>query len=120
MALTVADYLPGDVVWANLDPTQGSEQAGRRPVVVVSSELYNESVPNVLIVVPVTTSERTWPTRVLLQGTGLDLERASYAMSEQPRTVDRKLLGRPSGRVDEVTLDKIRSNLARFLDLPSA
>jgi len=120
MALAMADYVPGDVIWANLDPTQGSEQAGRRPVVVVSSELYNESVPNVLIVVPVTTAERNWPTRVLLQGADLNLELASYAMTEQPRTVDRKRFGRPSGRVDEATLDKIRRNLARFLDLPSA
>ena len=33
--------LRGDIRWANLDPVQGSEQAGRRPVLVMSRDLFN-------------------------------------------------------------------------------
>ena len=38
----MARILRGDVVWANLDPTVGSEQRGRRPVVVISQDVFNE------------------------------------------------------------------------------
>src|SRR5262249_58664992 len=38
----MARILRGDVVWANLDPVVGHEQAGRRPVVVLSADVFNE------------------------------------------------------------------------------
>ena len=38
----MAGILRGDVVWAELDPTQGHEQSGRRPVVVLSHDVFNE------------------------------------------------------------------------------
>lgn len=34
--------LRGEIRWANLDPVQGSEQAGRRPVLILSRDLFNE------------------------------------------------------------------------------
>lgn len=43
-AVTVGELMPGDVVWARLDPTLGREQGGRRPVVVVASALYLDTV----------------------------------------------------------------------------
>ena len=38
----MARILRGDVVWADLSPTRGHEQAGRRPVVVLSHEVFND------------------------------------------------------------------------------
>jgi mRNA interferase MazF len=38
----VARILRGDIVWAELDPTEGNEQRGRRPVVVLSQDVFNE------------------------------------------------------------------------------
>ncbi|MGH9949765.1 MAG: type II toxin-antitoxin system PemK/MazF family toxin, partial [Pyrinomonadaceae bacterium] len=37
----MAAILRGDVVWADLDPTKGHEQAGKRPVIVVSGDRFN-------------------------------------------------------------------------------
>jgi mRNA interferase MazF len=38
----MARILRGDIIWADLDPTQGHEQSGRRPVLVLSQDVFNE------------------------------------------------------------------------------
>lgn len=38
----MAAILRGDIRWADLAPTKGSEQAGRRPVVILSDDIFNE------------------------------------------------------------------------------
>ena len=38
----MARILRGDIYWANLNPVQGQEQAGRRPVVILSHDIFNE------------------------------------------------------------------------------
>lgn len=74
---------PGSVVWADLDPTRGREQAGRRPAAVVSTTNYLNAVPSLIIVVSITTHDRGSPHHVRLTGEGLGLDRVSYAMTEQ-------------------------------------
>ncbi len=105
------------VVWATLSPTSGREQAGRRPVVVVASDRYLEVVTMLTIVVPVTTVDRGWPNHVPLTGpTGLS--RPSWAMTEQPRTLDRERLHDVAGQVDAATAAAIDVWLRDFLALP--
>ena len=58
----------GTVFWAWLDPAVGREQAGRRPVVVVSSDGYADVVTSLLVVVPVSRVDRGWPDQVPLSG----------------------------------------------------
>lgn len=48
----MARILRGDIYWADLDPTQGHEQAGRRPVMVLSQEVFNERSGTVIAVAP--------------------------------------------------------------------
>lgn len=103
-------------MWAGLDPVQGREQAGRRPVLVVASDAYLEVVDTLTIVVPVTTVDRGWPNHVPLSGrTGL--ARASWAMTEQPRTIDRGRVRELAGQVDEATLRAVDVWLRDFLAL---
>lgn len=52
----MARILRGDVVWAELDPTKGNEQAGRRPVLVLSQDVFNKRSGTV-IAVAITSSE---------------------------------------------------------------
>jgi mRNA interferase MazF len=49
----------GEIWYADLNPTQGSEQAGRRPVVIVSGNLLNQHLP-IVIVMPVTTKIKNY------------------------------------------------------------
>ncbi len=60
------------IVWVDLSPTRGLEQAGIRPAVVISSDgLAN--VPELVIIVPVTTTDRGWPPHVHVEGPDVDL-----------------------------------------------
>ncbi|MGI9164538.1 MAG: type II toxin-antitoxin system PemK/MazF family toxin [Mycobacterium sp.] len=106
---------PGTVVWVDLDPAVGREQAGRRPAVVVASSGYLSAVTELAIIVPATTRGRGWPQQVELTGSTLQLPHPTYAMTEQPRTISRRRISGIAGRVDDRCLDDIRRWLADFL-----
>ncbi len=110
----------GSVVWVNLDPTRGSEQAGTRPAVVIASDDYLASVPDLVIVIPVTTRDRRWPHHVQLVGDHLYLDRPSYAMTEQPRTIARARITRAAATVSHGCMVEIDQWLRDFTDLPAA
>ena len=106
---------PGTVVWVDLDPAVGREQAGRRPAVVVASVGYLSAVTELAIVVPATTRQRGWPQQVELTGSTLQLQQPTYAMTEQPRTISRRRISGIAGKIDQRCLDEIRRWLADFL-----
>jgi mRNA interferase MazF len=112
------DLRRGVVVWAELDPVRGREQAGRRPALVIASDLYLEQADTLAIVIPVTTNNRGWPNHVLLTGPGLALDQPSFAMTEQPRTVTRDRLFDLVGTVDGATMRAVDGWLRDFLALP--
>ncbi|MCL6634969.1 MAG: endoribonuclease MazF [Peptococcaceae bacterium] len=60
-------YLPerGDIVWLQFDPQAGHEQAGRRPALVISPQLYNEKV-GLALMCPVTSKVKGYPFEVVL------------------------------------------------------
>lgn len=111
------DLFCGQVVWVNLSPVVGSEQADHRPAVIVASNDYLTSVPNVVIVVPVTTRDRGIPNHVRFGGVPGLVDQDCFAMTEQPRTIDRKRITKTLGDVGHETLHEIRSWLGDFLDL---
>jgi len=106
----------GDVAWAELSPTRGREQAGRRPVLVVASSGYLRTVTTLVVVLPVTTTDRSWSNHVPLRGaTGLG--RPSWAMTEQVRTIARDRIVAPAGAVDVATLAEVDEWLRAMLAL---
>ena len=106
------------MAWAVLEPVKGREQGGHRPVLVVSSPDYLETVTTLAIIVPITTVDRGWPNHILIRGdTGLTTD--SWAMTEQLRTVSRDRLTRVSGRASAECMAAVRLWIGDFLDLPS-
>jgi mRNA interferase MazF len=77
----------GEVYWVNLDPTVGSEVKKRRPAVILSPDEMNRHLP-VVIVAPITSSKKSWPTRVDITLSG----KAGQIMLDQIRTVDKSRL----------------------------
>jgi mRNA-degrading endonuclease toxin of MazEF toxin-antitoxin module len=69
----------GDIVWANMNPTVGHEQAGDRPHLVLS-EVRLHLTRHILLAVPLTTQARPWPTRIAVAD-------GSWAICEQPRSL---------------------------------
>lgn len=112
------DLRRGMVVCAELDPARGREQAGRRPVLVIASDLYLEQADRLAIVVPATTKERGWPNHVRLQGPDLIFGEPTFAMTEQPRTVTRERLFDVMGVVGAATMREVDGWLRDFLGLP--
>lgn len=107
----------GSVHWAELDPVRGREQAGRRPVLVIASDLYLEQADTLAIILPATTKDRGWPNHVRLRGRDLNLSEATFAMTEQPRTVTRDRLVAEIGVVDAATMREVDRWLRDFLAL---
>ncbi len=84
-----------DVFWVRLDPTEGREMRKTRPCVVVSPDEMNRNVDTVLVA-PVTTTMKHYPTRVPVHVAGKQGE----AALDQLRAVDKARLGRRLGRLD--------------------
>ena len=114
----LTDLRRGIVVWAELDPARGRKQAGRRPALVVASDLYLEQADTLAIVLPGTSRDRGWPNHVLLQGPDLSLAKPTFAMTEQPRTVTRDRLVGVIGVVDAGVMREVDRWLRDFLSLP--
>ena len=87
--------VPRFSVWrVDLNPTQGSEQAGQRPVLVVSPDEMNANL-NTVVVAPLTTRLRGWPTRVRVDH---DAQVGEVAL-DQLRAIDKSRLGRGLGHL---------------------
>lgn len=108
----------GMVVWAELDPVRGRGQSGRRPVLVIASDLYLEQADTLAIVVPCTTRDRGWPNHVKLTGEDLGLPSETFAMTEQPRTVTRERIFDVAGMVDIKVMREVDMWLRDFVGLP--
>jgi mRNA interferase MazF len=85
----------GEVYWVNLDPTMGSEVKKLRPAVILSPDEMNRSLP-VVIVAPITSSKKPWPTRADITLSG----KTGQIMLDQIRTVDKSRLTKRIAEVE--------------------
>ena len=112
----------GEVYDARLDPTEGSEQAGIRPAVIVSRDAINAASP-VILVVPCTTyraGRRLYPSQVLLHAPDGGLDVDSVALGEQVGALVTSRLGRWRGQLSSTALIQLDRTLLIALDLPGA
>ncbi len=93
--MVALDFARFSVWQVNLNPTKGSEQAGHRPVLILSPDEMNRHL-NTVIVAPMTTRKRGWPTRVLIQHQG----KAGEVALEQIRTLDKSRLQKNMGALE--------------------
>ena len=111
----------GEVYWADLVPRSGSEQTGRRPVIVVSHDGFNQTPAwKSIIVVPISTSAsqgQRGPTVVELPGGCAGLTKASVAVCHQVTTLDRANLTRRIGAMPPNLMGEVEYALKAALDL---
>lgn len=111
----------GEIWWAELAPRSGSEQHGRRPVVIVSHDSFNATVGwRSVIVVPLSTAAkqmRRGPTAVVIDEGDGGLRELSVALCHQVTTLDRAKLVARVGALSESTLAALESGLKTALDL---
>jgi mRNA interferase MazF len=107
----------GDIFYAILNPTIGSEQNGVRPVIIVQNNKGNRYSPTT-IVVPITSklSKRALPTHIILENTE-GLETKSMALIEQIRTLDKSRLLTRITRVNDKDLEKVKEAIKNNLNI---
>jgi mRNA interferase MazF len=109
----------GDVFSARLDPTEGSEQAGTRPVVVISRDSINANSP-VVVVVPVTDAanvKRLYPSHTQIPKGSGGLKLDSVAKAEQIRAVQISRFVGYHGRLDRDLLARVEDAIKVTLAL---
>ena len=106
----MAGVLRGDIRWADLSPTRGREQAGRRPVVVVSHDVFNER-SGTAIVMALTSRQQRAGFPLTLEVAEPGLPKQSWVKISQVRTLSVERLGRRLGRLSPETLDLLIEGL---------
>lgn len=110
----MARILRGDIFWANLDPTLGREQAGRRPVVVISHHVFNERSGTV-IAMAITSQEQRAGFPLTLELQKVKLPKRSWVKISQIRTLSTTRLEKKIGRISEEELNLLIEGLNEII-----
>jgi mRNA interferase MazF len=111
----------GEIYIAELTPRSGSEQAGRRPVIIVSHDGFNQT-PNwrSIIVVPLTTSAnqaKRGLTAIFISQNEGGLSQDSIALCHQVTTLDRSKLKQRLGELSSKIMTEIADGLKAAMDM---
>ena len=106
----------GDVWDASLDPIQGHEQGGFRPVIIVSANWYNEIPHGLCMVVPLSRQHKGVQAHVPISQEDAGLRSLSFALCEQVRAISVTRLRRKRGSVSKEMLTQLRAIVHGFLD----
>ena len=110
----MAKILRGDIFWANLNPTVGHEQAGLRPVLVLSREVFNKHSGTV-IAVAITSQPQKAGFPLTLELSSSKLPKKSWTKISQIRTLSVKRLGKKIGKASGKELDFIVEGLNEII-----
>lgn len=110
----MARILRGEVRWADLNPTRGHEQAGERPVLVLSHDVFNDRSGTV-IAVALTSQEPRAGFPLTLELRTAKLPRRSWVKTSQIRTLSTERIGRRLGRVSEEELAEVLEGLFELI-----
>ncbi|MCB0713004.1 MAG: type II toxin-antitoxin system PemK/MazF family toxin [Ignavibacteriae bacterium] len=101
-----------DVWLVDLEPTRGSEIRKTRPCVVISPDAMNRQIRTVILA-PMTSSGKAWPSRISCSFQG----KSGYIVLDQVRTVDKEWLQKRLGRITSVTGIKVLTRLQEMFAL---
>jgi len=110
----VARILRGEIRWADLSPVRGHEQAGRRPVLVLSHDIFNERSGTV-IAVALTSQEPRAGFPLTLELTAAKLPKRSWVKISQIRTLSTERIGKKISRISPEQLTQIIQGLNEII-----
>jgi mRNA interferase MazF len=109
----LAKILRGDILWAELNPAKGREQSGRRPVLILSHDVFNERSGTVIAVA--LTSQEPKAGFPLTFELGGKLPKRSWVKISQVRTLSVERLGGKLGRATPEELSQIVEGLGEII-----
>lgn len=110
----MARILRGEIRWADLNPVRGHEQAGERPVLVLSHDVFNERSGTV-IAVALTSQEPRAGFPLTLELTVAKLPKRSWVKISQIRTLSTERIGKRLGRASEEDLAQVLEGLLEIV-----
>jgi len=110
----MARILRGDIYWAELNPAVGHEQAGERPVIILSHDIFNDRSGTV-IAVAVSSQEPRAGFPLTHEIATARLPKRSWARISQIRTLSVERLGRKLARVAPEELERIVEGLTEII-----
>lgn len=110
----MTEKLRGDIDWANLNPTSGHEQAGHRPVLILSREFFNK-LSGTVIGIAITSQPQKANFPLTLELSSTKLPKKSWAKISQVRTLSTKRLGKKIGKATGNELDMVIEGLNEII-----
>jgi mRNA interferase MazF len=110
----MARILRGEIRWADLNPVRGREQAGLRPVLILSHDVFNERSGTVIAVVITSQPQRAdFPLTLELESS--QMPKRSWVKISQIRTLSVERIGKKMGHVTPEQLDQIVEGLNEII-----
>ncbi|MDD4146085.1 MAG: type II toxin-antitoxin system PemK/MazF family toxin [Clostridia bacterium] len=103
----------GEIWLVNLNPVIGHEQAGTRPILIISENMFNHSLAKMVIVIPITSKNKGIPTHVELKTNFLP--RKSYLKTEDVRSISTQRLIKKLGDVENTVISLVEERLKLLL-----
>ena len=110
----MARILRGEIYWADLNPVRGHEQAGHRPVVIISHDVFNERSGTV-IAMAITSQPQKAGFPLTYELTSGDLPKQSWVKMSQVRTLSISRLGERIGEVDPEDIGRLIEGLNEII-----
>lgn len=110
----MAGILRGEIRWAELNPARGNEQAGLRPVLILSHDVFNERSGTV-IAIALTSQPQRAAFPLTLELTSTKLPKRSWAKISQIRTFATERIGKRLGRASPEELAQVMEGLNEIL-----
>ena len=105
----------GEIWYANLNPTKGSEQSGFRPLVIISGNMLNEYL-NIVITCPLTTKVKNYKGNVILEPNEVNrLSQPSEILVFNIRSISKERLVRKIGEITREQLTQLKQGLSDIL-----
>ncbi|MBD3290525.1 type II toxin-antitoxin system PemK/MazF family toxin [candidate division KSB1 bacterium] len=106
--------LRGDIIWADLNPVKGKEQAGYRPILIVSHDIFNERSGTV-IAMAITSQPQIAGFPLTYELSNVKLPKKSWVKISQVRTLSTERLGDKIGSLATEELDTIIEGLNEII-----
>ncbi len=110
----MARILRGDIRWADLSPVRGNEQAGLRPVLILSHDIFNERSGTV-IAVALTSQPQKAGFPLTLELETANLPKRSWVKISQIRTLSIERIGKPIGKASPEEIEQVVEGLNEII-----
>ena len=108
----------GEIWLADLNPIRGHEQAGKRPVVVISTDLFNHGPSGLVFVLPLTRTNRGIPFHIPIEPPEGGLRETSFILCDALRSISKERLGgRSFGKLSRETISEVENALRILMEM---